>query len=387
MDHIHETDLEVFEMSTDHRPPARAFTTIELLVVIGIIVVLIGLLVPVVSKVRDSARAANTASFISNLSTAIEQYYQDFKAYPGPLSNNEIRSQSYAGFNYVTPWPTDYQAASGDATDGRFRITMAENLVLGLVGGLKPRVDTAGNFSIVYDPTIVGKGPLSLNPAQPRAYQPYIEASNLSWDKVNDKLTGAFFDEASGAAGADDSIIPEFVDRYSDPMPILVLRSRVAASRANPAAAPSPADNTVISNDPTVAIGRPGSYDLSQIIGYTQPAVPTGNPIGVGKKFPKYLSVGTIAQPNPINDSPQHGLRSVNLQCTTTNPPPSNCAYMYPYDAFAYFRDPTLSGSQDPATRAQQTPRQKDKFILISAGPDRIYGTNDDITNFGSVAP
>jgi hypothetical protein len=33
-----------------------------------------------------------------------------------------------------------------------------------------------------------------------------------------------------------------------------------------------------------------------------------------------------------------------------------------------------------------QVAREKDKYILISAGPDRVYGTDDDITNFGSVA-
>ncbi len=32
-------------------------------------------------------------------------------------------------------------------------------------------------------------------------------------------------------------------------------------------------------------------------------------------------------------------------------------------------------------------PRQKDGYILISAGPDRVYGTTDDLTNFGPVSP
>jgi hypothetical protein len=32
-------------------------------------------------------------------------------------------------------------------------------------------------------------------------------------------------------------------------------------------------------------------------------------------------------------------------------------------------------------------PRMVDEYILISAGPDGIYGNGDDITNFGSVMP
>ncbi len=43
-------------------------------------------------------------------------------------------------------------------------------------------------------------------------------------------------------------------------------------------------------------------------------------------------------------------------------------------DADAYFRNPSMP---------EQT-RQKDSFILISAGPDGKYGTKDDITNFGT---
>ena len=51
--------------------------------------------------------------------------------------------------------------------------------------------------------------------------------------------------------------------------------------------------------------------------------------------------------------------------------------YQYPYDAFAYFTNPAVANS----------PRSKDGYILISAGPDRIYGTNDDICSFGAVVP
>src|SRR5688500_19158057 len=74
-----------------HRTPQhRGFTTIELLVVIGIIVPLISLLIPVVGKVRDSARATDTAAWVQQLGGAIEAYHADFRAYPGPLADSQI---------------------------------------------------------------------------------------------------------------------------------------------------------------------------------------------------------------------------------------------------------------------------------------------------------
>ena len=65
-----------------------AFTLVELLVTIGIIVILIGLLLPVLSHVKKAAYGASTAAQISAISSAIEHYHDDFNAYPGPLPLN-----------------------------------------------------------------------------------------------------------------------------------------------------------------------------------------------------------------------------------------------------------------------------------------------------------
>src|SRR5688500_11671252 len=68
----------------------RGFTLVELLVVIGIIVLLVGILLPVVHGVRKSAYAAASGQQIARLNAAIQAYYGDHKAYPGPLSNDQI---------------------------------------------------------------------------------------------------------------------------------------------------------------------------------------------------------------------------------------------------------------------------------------------------------
>lgn len=294
----------------------RGFTLTELLVVIGVIVLLIGILIPVVSRVRVAGQVADTQQFISSLQGAIERYYQDHRAYPGPLNWNQINAP--AGLGGLTPAENQ-------------RITGTENLVLGLLGGLE---NVSGN--IQYNPALVGQGPRSLNPANPRIYPVYIEKANLS--------EGSFSD---AAGNANDSPIPEFVDRFTDPLPILYLRARVGA----PGSGNTAADNPIVTNGT-----RLGQYDLSQIIGYT------GANIGVGRtiRSGEYKPTGYLT-------FPQHGLQTVD--------PSSTLASHYPYDLHPFLRHPTIPN----------TPRQKDGYILISAGQDRVYGTADDIVSFGRI--
>ncbi len=61
------------------RPKKRGFTLIELLVVIAIIAVLIGILLPVLGKVKERARRAKCASNLHQISYAIFAYANDNK--------------------------------------------------------------------------------------------------------------------------------------------------------------------------------------------------------------------------------------------------------------------------------------------------------------------
>ena len=63
----------------------RAFTIIELLTVVGIIVVLVGLLVVAVSSASKAAQAASTRSMMGAVSRALTQFKTDMGYLPPVL--------------------------------------------------------------------------------------------------------------------------------------------------------------------------------------------------------------------------------------------------------------------------------------------------------------
>ncbi|MBX4188442.1 MAG: type II secretion system GspH family protein [Candidatus Doudnabacteria bacterium] len=64
-----------------------AFTLVELLVVIGIITVLLGIFLPVLSRARESGRQTVCASNLRQLGVALTLYLNQWNRYPRPAQN------------------------------------------------------------------------------------------------------------------------------------------------------------------------------------------------------------------------------------------------------------------------------------------------------------
>jgi len=94
------------------RPTRHGFTLVELLVVIGIIALLVGILLPALTKARENAKRAKCLSNVRQLTAAWLNYANDNK---GHFCNSEI--QAYPGFgnvNGVNGWTHIYDDGTAD---------------------------------------------------------------------------------------------------------------------------------------------------------------------------------------------------------------------------------------------------------------------------------
>jgi prepilin-type N-terminal cleavage/methylation domain-containing protein len=398
------------------------FTLTELLVVIGIITILIGILLPVVNRVRRIAYVADTQNEISQLANACNQYYTTFHAYPGPFSNDDTAgnlnstignpsgaatlTQLYFNGSYVTPLPTN--ATYGPLT-ATWTVTGAENLVLGLMGGLRLNT-TSGTppYPLAFAPSEVGLGPMSLNPNNPSRTPSFFPAGSnyLMWCQTNTTNTAgqnvqttglyqsqtnpptftgtAFTDPAGTPAGevvgsppAGDCPIPVFVDRFPSPgpLPILYLRARTGAKGI---VWDNGKNGQYVLNSSSNGVAY-YQYDLRDITPYTYSHI--GLPANDSNGNPNTHNLIGITWFPPLGPNPP-GWQTV--QSVTAAPHPAQT-----FNAGPYFINTSIAPtdqSSNASINYTGRPRAVDQFILISAGPDGIYGTADDITSFGDVS-
>ena len=339
----------------------------ELLVVIGIILILMSVLLPVVSKIRYASYTADTENEISQISNACNQYFSTFNAYPGPLSNDYIESTGTTP-TMLTAHPLELYTNGVFGSQSSYNITGTENLVLGLMGGL--RLDTSKSdtsiapatpYMLALSPTEVGLGPLNLNTSSPgrtpsflpngstyllwcertggrgNTAPPFQTATYIPVNTANQPLIPTAFADPAGTQSG-DSPIPEFVDRFPSPgpIPILYLRARVGAKGVV-------SDGIVA--DPTNS-GQPAlyQYDIRDIAAYTVP-----NPTNSGAQKSIGLGGGKQHMLQVVGSAPYPGVAPAN----TTIP------------SSTYF--PTHS----PTSTIPQSHRPTRAILTVTAAPGR----------------
>lgn len=122
-----------------------AFTLIELLTVIAIIAVLMGLLFPALSGVKDSARKVQAKNDATQITNAVKAYYAEYGRYP---LENPGQDVSFGADNNKVMNPLRAKSPEGDTLNPR-KIAFME---------IPPAKDMAvpksgyGNDGTFYDP-------------------------------------------------------------------------------------------------------------------------------------------------------------------------------------------------------------------------------------------
>ena len=114
----------------------RGFTLVELLVVIAIIAILAAMLLPTLSKAKDSAKKAQAKTEMQNIVGAVRQYHAEYNRYPLPTRIADSLTLASPDYTYGTMHMTGTRARllknrAGEnlpkiASPGRIQVSNAE---------------------------------------------------------------------------------------------------------------------------------------------------------------------------------------------------------------------------------------------------------------------
>lgn len=309
---------------------ARAFTLVELLVVISIIALLIGMLTPSLNKARQRARDVRVQNEQRGIANGLEQFFGDHEEYPpsflrdpgsGAAMPDPIGSGGYLGPANKVMSGAHYLA----------RALVGRDMKGYAVPGTAPDADLYALDDYPNGQPLYDRSPTYVNPEEYFFVKDDpIAMQELAINRVEK--------------------IPADGERPGELMILDYHRYPLLYYRANPRAP------LIITEDPSPnQPNRHGIYDHEHNEYFTGDG--GGN---VGWQF---------------KDRP-HRIGATGLPTTPAEPP------LDTFIGYIYNRQTWANTADNNNTNGRLEPYRKDSYLLISAGHDGIYGTTDDIRNF-----
>jgi len=276
---------------------STGFTVVEVLAAVGIIALMVGLLIPALSMVRNTAKETKQKAQFATIELALTAFKNDYGDYP--------RSD----------WPLP--PAPGSDYCG------AQKLAEALVGwdllGFHPKSDFRSN------------------------------GRNDDGEFIYDANNPIFFDQRRGPYLELATFDAFRLGNISILNPGLFFDTRPLA---------------------------PNTFVLCDVFGEKKIMLSNGKTVRAGAPILYYranTSAKTIREIYNAQDNDV--LIQIKQQTDNKEQPLSRPAGQFQY-FYDYIRDPKIS--------ARPWPYRPDSYILISAGADGLYGTSDDIRNFGN---